>query len=196
MNDSHWRRYRSRQHLAGGWLRSTSTTASLRQPRRRGLRHRQCAGFEPIRGGPGREAGGGRFGVDVAIDALGGSRTMLGGLFSLRKGGRLTQVGLTSTEDQGNVSIPLDLFVLQELAIIGSNGNPHSAYPHLLTLVAAGKLNPRALVSKVVSLTRDSGSDHCFYAAFSRGWRVTSKPSLVSWLTRHLALKSVDRRSK
>jgi hypothetical protein len=79
---------------------------------------------------------------------------MLGGLFSLRKGGRLTQVGLTSTEDQGNVSIPLDLFVLQELAIISSNGNPHSAYPHLLTLVAAGKLNPRALVRKEVSLDR------------------------------------------
>ena len=91
-------------------------------------------------------------GVDLAVDALGSSETMLPGLLSLRKGGRVAQVGLTSQEDKGKITIPVDMLVNYELSIVGSLGNPHSCYPELLNLVAAGRLNPRALVSREVGL--------------------------------------------
>ena len=48
---------------------------------------------------------------------------------SLRKGGRLVQVGLTSKEEQGIVGIPLDELIEAELTIIGSVGNPHIHLP-------------------------------------------------------------------
>jgi propanol-preferring alcohol dehydrogenase len=98
-----------------------------------------------------KQAAGGR-GVQVAVDALGGTKTMLGGLFSLRKGGRLAQVGLTSAADKGVIALPMDIVVLKELQIIGSAGNPQSDYPDLMGLVASGKLTPADLVSRQVGL--------------------------------------------
>lgn len=43
----------------------------------------------------------GDWGADLAVDALGVRNTMIGALMSLRKGGRLAQVGLTSQEEKG-----------------------------------------------------------------------------------------------
>jgi propanol-preferring alcohol dehydrogenase len=91
-------------------------------------------------------------GVDVALDALGSSSTSLAGLYSLRRGGRLSQVGLTSQEDKGNISVPMDMVVLNELQILGSFGNPQSGYAELFRLVASRRLRPTALVSREVSL--------------------------------------------
>lgn len=91
-------------------------------------------------------------GVDLALDALGSSATALAGLYSLRRGGRLSQVGLTSQEDKGNISVPMDMLVLNELQIRGSFGNPQSGYAELLRLVASRRLRPTALVSREVSL--------------------------------------------
>jgi D-arabinose 1-dehydrogenase-like Zn-dependent alcohol dehydrogenase len=109
-------------------------------------------GLNPMEvGGAVKKANGGP-GADVALDALGSSKTTLGALFSLRKGGRVSQVGLTSGEDKGSVTVPMDLVVLMELQIVGSYGNPHSAYPTLLGLVAAGRLKPKELVSREVGL--------------------------------------------
>ena len=79
----------------------------------------------------------GGLGAHVALDALGGSRTTLPGLMSLRKGGRLVQVGLTGMEDEGKIAYPADEIVNKELTIVGSLGNPHSSFPELLNLVAA-----------------------------------------------------------
>ncbi|MDQ2805206.1 MAG: alcohol dehydrogenase catalytic domain-containing protein [Pseudomonadota bacterium] len=94
----------------------------------------------------------GGVGADIAIDALGSSATALPGLLSLRKGGRLAQVGLTSQEDKGQLTIPADMLVNKEWSIVGSLGNPHSGYPELLGMVAAGRLQPRRLVSREVGL--------------------------------------------
>ncbi|MDH6298052.1 alcohol dehydrogenase catalytic domain-containing protein (plasmid) [Agrobacterium salinitolerans] len=91
-------------------------------------------------------------GVDLAVDALGSVATVHGALHSLRKGGRLSQVGLTSQAEKGIVAIPMDMIVLKELEIRGSLGNPQSQYGDLLGLVASRKLNPTALVSRTVSL--------------------------------------------
>jgi D-arabinose 1-dehydrogenase-like Zn-dependent alcohol dehydrogenase len=99
-------------------------------------------------------------GVDMALDALGISSTVNAALHSLRKGGRLAQVGLTSQEEKGNVAIPMDMVVLKELEIRGSLGNPQSQYADLLALVSAKKLNPTKLVSKEVSLSNISSILH------------------------------------
>lgn len=95
----------------------------------------------------------GNWGVDLAVDALGIRNTMIGALMSLRKGGRLSQVGLTSQAEQGQVSLPTDLIVVNEWEIRGSLGNPQGGYHDLLGMVARGKLNPTRLVTEEVRLS-------------------------------------------
>jgi propanol-preferring alcohol dehydrogenase len=75
---------------------------------------------------------------------------------SLRKGGRLVQVGLTSKAEQGIVGIPLDELIEAELTIVGSVGNPHVHLPALLSIVADGRLDPAGLVSERVALEQAS----------------------------------------
>ncbi|MGR9235074.1 D-arabinose 1-dehydrogenase-like Zn-dependent alcohol dehydrogenase [Rhizobium leguminosarum] len=99
-----------------------------------------------------RAATGG-LGACVSIDALGGSKTTLPGLSSLRKGGRLVQIGLTGMEDAGQISYPADDIVNKEYTILGSLGNPHHTFTDLLGLVAIGRLRPNAMVSRTVKLT-------------------------------------------
>lgn len=114
-------------------------------------------GLEPHQVGEAVKQLAGGLGVDVSIDALGGTRTSLAGLFSLRKGGRHVQIGITGAEDKGFVNVPMDIITLQELSIIGSQGNPQSAYPKLLDLVACGKLTPKSLVSREIGLDEVQG---------------------------------------
>jgi D-arabinose 1-dehydrogenase-like Zn-dependent alcohol dehydrogenase len=91
-------------------------------------------------------------GAHVGIDALGSRETMLNSLLGLRKGGRHVQVGLTSADDGGIVPVPIDALTAQELEIVGSLGNPHPAYPGLLSLVAQGRLQPKKLVEREIAL--------------------------------------------
>jgi propanol-preferring alcohol dehydrogenase len=92
-------------------------------------------------------------GADLAVDALGIRDTMIGALMSLRKGGRLSQVGLTSQAEQGRIELPTDLIVINEWEIRGSLGNPHGSYNDLLSMVARGRLHPTKLVSEQVRLS-------------------------------------------
>jgi propanol-preferring alcohol dehydrogenase len=92
-------------------------------------------------------------GADVAVDALGLQQTVNSALFSLKKRGRLAQVGLTSQEEKGFPKIPLDLMVMNELQMAGSQGNPHWGYDELMTLVAKGRLKPQWLVTREVRLS-------------------------------------------
>jgi D-arabinose 1-dehydrogenase-like Zn-dependent alcohol dehydrogenase len=97
-----------------------------------------------------KDATGG--GADVALGGLGTASLVQAALMSLRKGGRLVQVGLTSKEEQGIVGIPLDELIEAELTIVGSVGNPHIHLPALLGLVGAGRLDPAGLVTERVPL--------------------------------------------
>ncbi len=97
-----------------------------------------------------KEATGG--GAHVALGGLGVAALVRNALMSLRKGGRLVQVGLTSKEEQGVVGIPLDELIEAELSIVGSVGNPHVHLPALLSLVADNRLDPAGLVSERVPL--------------------------------------------
>ena len=91
-------------------------------------------------------------GAHVALGGLGAASLVQAAIRSLRKGGRLVQVGLTSKEEQGIVGIPLDELIEAELTIVGSVGNPHIHLPALLQLVGDKRLDPAALITERVSL--------------------------------------------
>ena len=91
-------------------------------------------------------------GADVAIDGVGGTNSTLTALNSLAKGGRLCVAGLTTQDDKGEITIPIDQLVLSEWSVVGSLGNPHGAYPDLLKLVDSGRLRPSEIISEEVGL--------------------------------------------
>lgn len=102
-----------------------------------------------------KDATGG--GAHVALGGLGTASLVQAAIHSLRKGGRLVQVGLTSKEEEGIVGIPLDELIEAELTIVGSVGNPHVHLPALLSLVGDGRLDPAGLVTEHVPLDQAQG---------------------------------------
>jgi len=96
-------------------------------------------------------------GADLAIGGLGVASLVEAAVLSLRKGGRLVQVGLTSQAERGYVPLPLDHIIEGEIEIAGSVGNPHVDYPRLLGLVATGVLRPARIVGQTLPLEQASG---------------------------------------
>jgi len=95
-------------------------------------------------------------GADVSVDALGIHDTVRNSVLSLRKGGRHVQIGLTTADERGEVGLPINLIVSNELQIYGSAGNPHPNYRGLMALVARGVLKPKSLVTRTVALEEAS----------------------------------------
>lgn len=96
-------------------------------------------------------------GAHVAIGGLGSQVVIDSAIMSLRKGGRLAQVGLTSQAEQGRVAIPIDHIIESEIEIVGSVGNPHADYPSLLNLVSKGVLQPSRIVGQRLALSEVQG---------------------------------------
>ena len=90
-------------------------------------------------------------GADMSLDALGSGETAGNSLRCLRKRGRHIQVGLLAG-DQAQPRLPMELVIARELEIYGSHGLAAADYAPLLSLVAAGTLNPRRLVRRIISL--------------------------------------------
>ena len=93
-------------------------------------------------------------GADLAIGGIGAAALVESAVMSLRKGGRLVQVGLTSQAEQGFVRVPLDHIIEGEIEIVGSVGNPHVDYPRLLGLVETGVLRPARIVGQTLPLAK------------------------------------------
>jgi D-arabinose 1-dehydrogenase-like Zn-dependent alcohol dehydrogenase len=91
-------------------------------------------------------------GAHVAVDALGIAATSRNAICSLRKQGRALQLGFTGQAEQGEIAMPIDRIVLMELQLIGTLGMPTAAYPGLVQMVQAGKLDPKALITRTVPL--------------------------------------------
>ncbi|NYD43012.1 alcohol dehydrogenase catalytic domain-containing protein [Nocardioides panaciterrulae] len=96
-----------------------------------------------------RTATGG--GVHVGIDAIGAPAVAAASVRSLRRRGRHVQVGLLLGE-HALTALPMDLVVAHELEVIGSHGMAAADYPAMLDLVTGGRLDPRALVARVIGL--------------------------------------------
>jgi alcohol dehydrogenase len=98
-----------------------------------------------------RRATGG--GVDVSLDALGSTATAIASIRSLRKRGRHIQVGLMIGEDAKPV-IPMWRLHANEIELHGSHGMQAWRYPEMLDMVASGRVDPSALVTERIDLTR------------------------------------------
>lgn len=94
-------------------------------------------------------------GADLTIDAGGFKQTCLDAVWCCRRGGRMVQVGLPSDP----IILPMTRIAGREITIVGSHGfssvddmSGISALDHILELVKAGKLQPKKLVDREVSL--------------------------------------------
>ncbi len=92
-------------------------------------------------------------GAHVSVDALGVSETCRNSVFCLRRRGTHVQLGLTTDEERGEVSLPTDRLAMMELSVLGSRGMPPTKYDELLGLLAAGDIDPGRLVSREVALS-------------------------------------------
>ncbi|SIS19949.1 zinc-dependent alcohol dehydrogenase family protein [Natronorubrum thiooxidans] len=91
-------------------------------------------------------------GADCSVDALGIATTCQNAVNSLAKGGRHVQIGLTTAEEEGHVSLPTDEFVAKEIDFRGSLGLQPSRYPEMLDMIRTGKIDPKELVSETVGI--------------------------------------------
>jgi alcohol dehydrogenase len=90
-------------------------------------------------------------GAHLSLDAYGSAATAVNSVRSLRKRGRHVQVGLM-TGDHATPPIPMDLVVAHELEILGSHGMAAHEYPAMLEAIASGRIDPRILVGRTISL--------------------------------------------
>lgn len=97
-----------------------------------------------------REITGG--GADVAIEALGIPVTTVGALKSLRKLGRMVQVGMPAG-DHASMVIPMDVVYSGQLAIYGTRGMPAWRYPSLLSMIEGGHVDLNPLIARRVKLS-------------------------------------------
>ena len=105
----------------------------------------QVLGHEPV--GVVREVD-----ADVSMDALGSTETFRTAVGSFGSGGTHVQVGLTGDDDRGEVSLPVDTMVQDDLTVTGSRGMPPRRYDEVFAMSAAGQLDPAALVTERVAL--------------------------------------------
>jgi alcohol dehydrogenase len=90
-------------------------------------------------------------GAHVSLDALGHPQLLLDSISSLRKRGKHIQIGIMESGGH-RPQIPIDLVIGRELEIIGSHGMQAHKYPEMLQMIVAGKLQPRKLIGKTISL--------------------------------------------
>lgn len=90
-------------------------------------------------------------GAHVSLDALGHPETCFNSVACLRKRGRHVQAGLTTGDDR-HPRVPMDRVIAWELEMVGSHGLQAHEYDRMLRMIAAGLLDPRRLVTRVVSL--------------------------------------------
>lgn len=91
-------------------------------------------------------------GAHVSIEALGVPATTIPALKSLRKLGRMVQVGMPAG-DHLTMPIPMDAVYSGQLAIFGTRGMPAWRYPSLLSLIDGGHVDLSPLIARRVSLS-------------------------------------------
>jgi len=90
-------------------------------------------------------------GTHVAIDAVGSEQTCSDAILSLRRRGRLAQVGLLPPVD-GHPRLPMERVIGWELDLLGSHGMAAADYPELMALIETGALQPQRLVERTIGL--------------------------------------------
>ncbi|MBP1852398.1 zinc-dependent alcohol dehydrogenase family protein [Rhizobium halophytocola] len=96
-----------------------------------------------------KDATGG--GAHVSVDALGHPSTCSHSILNLRRRGRHVQVGLLLA-DHATPPIPMARVIAHELEIYGSHGMQSWRYDAMLSMIAAGTLEPQKLIGRHISL--------------------------------------------
>ncbi|WP_435364348.1 zinc-dependent alcohol dehydrogenase family protein [Haloarchaeobius sp. DYHT-AS-18] len=96
-------------------------------------------------------------GADIAVDALGIAETCQNAMNSLGKGGQHLQIGMTTSDEGGQVSLPVDTMVTDEREFYGSFGTPPNEYDEIFRMMETGKLEPGRIVSERISLDEVPG---------------------------------------
>ncbi len=91
-------------------------------------------------------------GVDVSIDALGIAETCRNSIMSLDAGGRHLQIGMTTSAEAGEVSLPVDTMVRDEIEFHGSYGMPTHEYEPMIDMIESGRLSPGDIVTEEIDL--------------------------------------------
>lgn len=91
-------------------------------------------------------------GAHVAIEALGFTETTRNALKSLRKLGRMVQVGMPAGS-HAEMNLPMDAVYAGQLAIFGTRGMPAHRYPSLIALIAGGHVDLTPLIARRVALS-------------------------------------------
>jgi len=89
-------------------------------------------------------------GADCAFECAGAPESVVASINCVKRGGRVALVGLTGNK---NVAFNTDRLALDEVDMFGVRSSPN-AYPELINLIAAGKVNVRKLVSRIYPLER------------------------------------------
>lgn len=100
-------------------------------------------------------------GAHVAIEALGIEATAIGAIRSLRKLGRMVQIGMPAG-NHVSMRLPMDAVYSGQLAIFGTRGMPSWRYPSLLSLIADGRVDLAPLVTRRVALSAASAELSAF----------------------------------
>lgn len=90
-------------------------------------------------------------GAHVSVDAVGSETTSATALLSLRRRGRLVQVGLLPGAE-GHPRVPMERAIAWELDLLGSHGMAARDYPEMMRLVADGRLRPDLLLERTIDL--------------------------------------------
>lgn len=102
-------------------------------------------------------------GAHVAIEALGLPETTANAMRSLRKLGRMVQIGMPAGAHV-NMTLPWDVLYSGQLAIYGTRGMPGWRYPSLFGLIEGGHVDLNPLITRRIALS-GAGAE---LAAFDR----------------------------
>jgi len=94
----------------------------------------------------------GNRGVQISVEALGIAETIQNSVDCLAKGGQHLQAGLTTSEEKGMVSLPVDNIVWDEQDFHGTYGMPPHEYDEIFSMMDSGKIEPGKIVSETCSL--------------------------------------------
>ena len=92
-------------------------------------------------------------GAHVAIEALGIAETTRNALLSLRKLGRMVQVGMPAGIHT-DMTLPWGAVYSGQLAIYGTRGMPAHRYPSLLSLIEGGQVDLNPMIARRIPLSQ------------------------------------------
>jgi alcohol dehydrogenase len=90
-------------------------------------------------------------GSHVAVDAVGSEQTCADAILSLRRRGRLAQIGLLPPLN-GHPRLPMARVIGWELDLLGSHGMAAADYPYMMDLIVTGALQPQKLIERTIGL--------------------------------------------